>query len=136
MRAAHPGGAGRLEFRPAAGGPHDRGTRMKPTRTMQQSGLAEMNVYGWDMRDPMAPVLKEKLQLPSGQVSHWLTFGIKGDYGYIAPVKNSDGRTEIFAVRTHRPVGTIAGSEDMLEIDFVNGKVRQVGDQYGIERRR
>jgi hypothetical protein len=29
----------------------------------------------------------------------------------------------------------IGSSEDMLEIDFANGKIVQVGDQYGIGRR-
>jgi hypothetical protein len=30
--------------------------------------------------------------------------------------------------------GAIGSSEDMLEIDFANGKISQVGDQYGIGR--
>ena len=53
----------------------------------------------------------------------------------MAPEKNSDDGTEIFSVRTHASVGVIAASEDMLEVDFENGKVSQVGDQYGIGRR-
>ncbi len=67
--------------------------------------------------------------------SRWLTFDIKGDYGYIAPNKNSADGTEIFDARTHKSVGVIGSSEDLLEIDFANGKISQVGDQSGIGRR-
>jgi hypothetical protein len=87
------------------------------------------------MLNPLAPVLKGKLTLRSGRGSHWLTFDIKGDYGYIAPIKNSDDGTEIFDARTHASVGVIGSSEDMLEIDFADGKISQVGDQFGIGRR-
>ena len=55
----------------------------------------------------MAPVLKERLTLRSGRGSHWLTFDIKGDYGYVAPNKNSTDGTEIFDARTHTSVGVI-----------------------------
>ena len=92
-------------------------------------------VYVWNMLNPMAPVLKETLTLRSGRGAHWLTFDIRGDYGYIAPEKNSVDGTEIFDARTHASLGVIGSSEDMLEIDFVNGKISQVGDQYGIGRR-
>jgi len=80
--------------------------------------------------------LKDRLNLRSGRGSHWLTFDIKGDYGYVAPNKSGADRTEIFDPRTHASLGTIGASEDMLEIDFANGKISQVGDQYGIGRRR
>jgi hypothetical protein len=73
--------------------------------------------------------------LRSSRGSHWLTFDIDGDYAYVSPWKNSDGGTEIFDPRTHASVGTIGSSEDMLEIDFSNGKVSAVGDQFGIGRR-
>jgi hypothetical protein len=73
--------------------------------------------------------------LRSGRASHWLTFDTKGDYGYVSPEKNSDDGTEIFNVLTHTSTGVIGASEDMLEIDFVDGTIRQIGDQYGIGRR-
>jgi hypothetical protein len=31
-------------------------------------------------------------------------------------------------------VGLIGSSEDMIEIDFTNGKISRVGDQFGIGR--
>ena len=82
----------------------------------------------------MAPVLKENLALRSGQGAHWLTFDIKGEYGYVAPNKNSDDDTEVFSTRTHTSTSVIGSSEDMLEIDFLDGKISRVGDQYGIGR--
>jgi hypothetical protein len=101
----------------------------------QSSRWDDPHVYIWNMSDPMSPVLKEILTLKSGRGTHWLTFDIKGEYGYIAPEKNSGDGTEIFDAHSHAYIGTIGSSEDMLEIDFTNGKISGVGDQYGIGRR-
>jgi hypothetical protein len=101
----------------------------------ESSAGSDPHVYIWDMSNPMAPVLKNQLTLRSGRASHWLTFDTKGDYGYVSPEKNSDDGTEIFNVLTHTSTGVIGASEDMLEIDFVDGTIRQIGDQYGIGRR-
>ena len=93
-------------------------------------------VYIWDMsNNPMAPKLKGVLKLRSA-APHWLTFSIRGDYGYVAPSKDSQSETEVFNARTHTFVGVIESSENMIEIDFVNGTVSQVGDQYGVGRAR
>jgi len=91
--------------------------------------------YVWDMRDPMSPQFKRSLKLQNRDSAHWVTFSINGDFGYVAPVKNTDGPTEIFSVATHMPAGAIGSSEDMIEIDFADGKIVRVGDQYGIGRR-
>jgi len=101
----------------------------------QSSAWNDPQIYIWDMHDAMAPVLKRKLALKSGHGSHWVTFTIKGDYGYVAPNKHSGDDTEIFDTHTHDSVGVIGSSEDLLEIDFAGGKITQVGDQYGIGRR-
>jgi WD40 repeat protein len=100
----------------------------------QSSGRDDPHIYVWNMSTPMAPILKHRLNLRAGHGSHWLTFDIDGDYAYAAPGKNSEQATEIFDARTHVSVGTIRSSEDMLEVDFVDGKVSRVGDQYGIGR--
>jgi len=93
-------------------------------------------VYIWDMsQNPLAPRLKGVLKIHSA-APHWLTFTIRGDYGYVAPSKDSSSETEIFNARTHTFVGVIESSEDMIEIDFVNSKVSQVGDQFGVGRAR
>jgi hypothetical protein len=114
---------------------HGIGWTPDQTEVWQNGTQSDPHVYIWDMRNPMIPVLKDRLTLRSGRGSHWLTFDIKGDYGYVAPNKDSADGTEIFNARTHASVGVIGSSEDMLEIDFADGKISQVGDQYGIGRR-
>jgi 6-phosphogluconolactonase (cycloisomerase 2 family) len=101
----------------------------------QSSSGHDPHVYIWSMADPMAPIFEQSLNLQSGRGSHWLTFTIKGDYVYVSPEKNSDTGTEIFDGHSHSQVETIGSSEDMLEIDFTNGRISAVGDQYGIGRR-
>ena len=101
----------------------------------QSSTWQDPHVYVWDMREPMAPALKQALPLRSGHGSHWLTFTIKGDFAYVAPNKHGADPTEIFDAKTHASVATIGSSEDMLEIDFADGKPVRAGDQYGIGRK-
>ena len=114
---------------------HGIGWTPDQTEVWQSSVASDPHVYIWDMSDPLAPVMKQTLTLRSGRGSHWLTFDIKGEYGYVSPEKNSADGTEIFDARTHSYCGMIGSSEDMIEIDFINGKISQVGDQYGIGRR-
>jgi hypothetical protein len=114
---------------------HGIGWTPDQSEVWESSASNDPQVYIWDMSGPMAPVLKERLILKSGHGSHWLTFDIKGDHGYRAPNKNSPDGTEIFDAHTHASLGVIGSSEDMVEIDFADGKIIQVGDQYGIGRR-
>jgi hypothetical protein len=100
----------------------------------ESSSYSDPHIYVWSALDPMAPKIKERLSLRSKRGAHWLTFDLKGDYAYVAPNKNSDDGTEIFEARTHRSVGLIGSSEDMVEIDFVDGEISRAGDQYGIGR--
>ena len=100
----------------------------------QSSRADDPHVYIWNMRDPMAPILAERVRLKSRRGAHWLSFDIEGNYAYVAPNKNSDDATEIFDAHTHKSVGLIGSSEDMIEIDFADGRVSRVGDQYGIGR--
>jgi len=117
-----------------AGLPHGIAWRPDEQEVWQSSGGDDPHVYVWNMEKPMTPALKLRLTLRGRQASHWLTFDIEGDYAYVAPGKNSEQTTEIFDARTHVFVGAISSSEDMLEVDFANGKVSRVGDQYGIGR--
>jgi 6-phosphogluconolactonase (cycloisomerase 2 family) len=100
----------------------------------QSSSAGDPHIYVWSMRDPMAPVLVERISMKSRRGAHWLTFDIEGNYAYVAPNKSSDDPTEIFDAHTHKFVGLIGSSEDMIEIDFTDGKVSRVGDQYGVGR--
>jgi hypothetical protein len=114
---------------------HGIGWTPDQTEVWQNGSWSDPHVYIWDMRNPMSPVFKQRLTLRSGHGSHWLTFDIKGHFAYLAPNKNSESGTEIFDARTHASAGVIGSSEDLLEIDFTNGQISQVGDQYGIGRR-
>jgi hypothetical protein len=113
---------------------HGIGWTPDQSEVWQSSTWHDPHIYVWNMLNPMAPILKQTLMLRSSRVAHWLTFDIRGDHAYVAPNKNSDDDTEIFSTRTHTSVGVIGSSEDMLEIDFVNREISQVGDQYGIGR--
>ena len=113
---------------------HGIGWTPDESEVWESSSYSDPHIYIWSMLDPMAPKLKEQLSLRSQRGSHWLTFDLRGDYAYVAPNKNSDDGTEIFNARTHISVGLIGSSEDMIEMDFTNGKISRVGDQYGIGR--
>jgi len=113
---------------------HGIGWTPDESEVWESSSYSDPHIYVWSMLDPMAPTLKEQLSLRSQRGAHWLTFDLKGDYAYVAPTKNSDDGTEIFNARRHISVGVIGSSEDMIEIDFTNGKISRVGDQYGIGR--
>ena len=76
----------------------------------ENSSGSDPHVYIWGVLNPTTPILKDKLALRSGRGSHWLTFDVKGNYGYVAPIKNSDDGTEIFNARTHASVG-LAGTK-------------------------
>lgn len=117
-----------------AGLAHGIAWRPDELEVWQNNGGDDPHVLVWDMSNKMAPVLKQQLRLRNGHASHWLTFDIDGNYAYIAPGKNSEQATEIFDARTHVSIGAIRSSEDMLEIDFADGKISRVGDQYGIGR--
>ena len=113
---------------------HGIGWSPDESEVWESGSYSDPHTYIWSMLDPMAPKLKEKLSLRSQRGSHWLTFDQKGDYAYIAPEKNSEDGTEIFDARTHKSVGSIGSSEDMVEIDFTGGVITGTSDQYGIGR--
>jgi hypothetical protein len=115
-------------------GLHGIGWTPDESEVWESSSDSDPHIYVWSMLDAMVPKLKERLSLKSQRGAHWLTFNLNGDYAYVAPAKNSDDGTELFNARTHTSVGLIGSSEDMIEIDFTNGKISRVGDQYGIGR--
>ena len=47
---------------------------------------------------------------------------------------SSEDGTEIFDARTHKSVGSIGSSEDIVEIDFTDGVITRTSDQYAIGR--
>ena len=101
------------------------------------TGQNSNDVVIWDNTDPRSPKEKQTIHLKESGGTHWITFSIKGDYGYISPYINSGQNTEIWDTKTHQYIQSIAGSLTMLEADFSNTthKVVAVGDQYGIGRK-
>src|SRR6516225_4229933 len=108
---------------------HGIGWTPDESEVWQVSSNSDPHIYVWSMLDPMAPKLKDRLSLKSERGAYWLTFDLKGDYAYV-----SHDETEIFNARTRTSVGLIGSSAEMLEIDFMDGKISRVGDQYGIGR--
>jgi len=113
---------------------HGIGWTPDESEVWENSSYSDPHVYIWDMLDPMVPKLKAKLSLRGKHGGHWLTFDLKGHYAYIAPEKYSDDATEIFDAQTHKSVGSIGSSEDMVEIDFTAGLITGANDQYAIGR--
>jgi outer membrane protein assembly factor BamB len=114
--------------------PHGIGWTPDQTEAWETGGEGDPHIYVWDMLNPLTPLLKQRLTLQSGHRGHWVTFDIRGSYGYVSPESSDDG-TEIFSVPTHASVGMIEASEEILEIDFANGQISRMGDQFGIGRR-
>jgi hypothetical protein len=65
---------------------------------------------------------------------HWITFSIDGQYAYVAGPKGGGKPTDIISTSSYKRVGRIAASEDLLEVDFSNGAVNRVGNQFGLGR--
>jgi DNA-binding beta-propeller fold protein YncE len=70
----------------------------------------------------------------SNKGPHWLTFSIDGRYAYVAGRKNMEEKTDIVDASTYQSVGALSPSEDLLEVDFTDGAVSAVGNQFGIGR--
>src|SRR5262245_48711242 len=75
-----------------------------------------------------------KAAAPAIRTSLYGACAIRWRDAYVAPNKNSDDATEIFDAHAYKSVGLIGSSEGMIEIDFADGKVSCVGDQYGVGR--
>ena len=65
---------------------------------------------------------------------HWITFSIDGRFAYVAGRKGAGEPTDVIDTRTYLRVGALGPSEDLLEIDFTNGIVSAVGNQFGVGR--
>src|SRR5262249_61892810 len=65
---------------------------------------------------------------------HSITLTINGYYAYPAGPKLSGRNTDVIDTGTYQRVGFIGPSEDLLEVDFENGSIARVGNQYGVGR--
>jgi hypothetical protein len=66
--------------------------------------------------------------------SHWVTFTIDGDFAYPSGPKLGGRHTDVIDTRTYARVASIGPSEDLLEVDFENGRIVRVGNQFGVGR--
>ena len=80
------------------------------------------------------PFVQTHLITVSHDTPSWLTFSIDGRYCYVAGQKGYGEITDVIDTSTYARVGSLAPSEDLLEVDFSNGTVTQTGDQFGIGR--
>jgi len=65
---------------------------------------------------------------------HWITFSIDGRFAYVAGRKGTSDRTDVIDTTTYRRIGSLAPSEDLLEVDFGDHVVTRVGNQFGVGR--
>jgi hypothetical protein len=76
-------------------------------------------------------------ELPSVAISnipHWITFGLDGRFAYVAGRKGSQDVTDVIDAAAYQRVASLSPSEDLLEVDFVDGALVAVGNQFGIGR--
>ena len=82
----------------------------------------------------MPPVAKHDVALDYAN-PHWVTFSIAGDFAYVAGPKHGGMGTNVIDAKTYARAATIGASEDMLEIDFEDGAIVRVGNQFGVGRK-
>ncbi len=77
---------------------------------------------------------KQIADVKVGQPTHWVTCSIDGRFVY--PMYGDDPKIpiDVLDAKTRQKVGTVTGSRQMIEVDFRDGKVIAVGDQYGVGR--
>jgi hypothetical protein len=117
---------------PGGTGLRQHGVAWKPDETeVWVTGGAYMHVF--DMR-AIPPREAQLIPLSGYANTHWITFSIDGAYAYPSAAKNSGTPITVIDTKTYAPAATIDYSEDLVEVDFVDGVVTRVGDQFGIGR--
>jgi uncharacterized repeat protein (TIGR01451 family) len=64
----------------------------------------------------------------------WLTFNIDGRYCYVTGPKILDQATTIVSTSTYQMIGALPTSQELLEVDFTDGRMTGVGSQFGVGR--
>jgi DNA-binding beta-propeller fold protein YncE len=93
---------------------------------------ANPSVHVFDMTT--MPPHQTRLVRVSNPSPHWVTFSIDGRFAYVSGRKGTSDPTDIIDPKTYQRIGTLSPSEDLLEVDFSNGSVTQVGNQFGVGR--
>ncbi|HEV3353308.1 MAG TPA: hypothetical protein VG076_10310 [Acidimicrobiales bacterium] len=89
-------------------------------------------VYVFDMT--AMPPRQVAMVRVSNPAPHWVTFSIDGRFAYVAGRKGTTDPTDVVDARTHRRVGELSPSEDLLEVDMGPTAVMAVGNQFGVGR--
>lgn len=97
-------------------------------------GIGNHFVHVFDV-GALPPVQTRVVQV-SNDNPHWLTFTRDGRYCYVAGEKGKSERMDVIDTATYTRVASLAPSEDMLEVDFANGAIPAVGDQFGVPTRK
>ncbi len=74
--------------------------------------------------------------IPVREQPGWITFTQTGDYGYPSTGEVIDPKTKSIVTTLQDENGHNVMSEKMLEIDFNNGRVVSMGDQFGLGRKK
>jgi hypothetical protein len=101
----------------------------------------ERQVWVNDGQSPAVHVFDMQATPPKGlgvvavsNIPHWITFSIDGRFAYVAGRKGSQDVTDVIDAATYQRVGSLGPSEDLLEVDFAEGSIVAVGNQFGIGR--
>jgi len=96
---------------------------------VNDGGMPDVHVFDMNASPP------QELRLVAvSNVPHWITFNIDGRFAYVAGRKGSDDVTDVIDVPTYQRVSALGPSEDLLEVDFADGSLVAVGNQFGIGR--
>jgi hypothetical protein len=97
---------------------------------INDGGLPQVHVFDMAVTPP-----QELPPVPVSNVApHWLTFSIDGRFAYIAGQKGTGQLTDVVDASTRERVQKLGSSEDLLEVDFSQGAVAAVGNQFGVGR--
>jgi DNA-binding beta-propeller fold protein YncE len=120
------------DYLPFASGTGGHGIAWTPDeRQVWINDGARPQVHVFDM---LATPPTELPPVTVSNVSHWLTFSVDGRFAYVAGRKGNGDRTDVIDAASYQRVGSIGPSEDLLEVDFSDGLVVGVGNQFGVGR--
>ena len=96
---------------------------------VNDGGMPDVHVFDMNASSP------QELRLVAvSHVPHWITFSIDGRFAYVAGRKGSEDVTDVIDVPAYQRASSLGPSEDLLEIDFADGSLVAVGNQFGIGR--
>ena len=123
---------GVIEVIPFASGQGGHGIAWTPDERevwVNDGGMPDVHVFDMNASPP------QELRLVAvSHVPHWITFNIDGRFAYVAGRKGSEDVTDVIDVPTYQRVSSLGPSEDLLEVDFADGTLVAVGNQFGIGR--